>query len=142
MRGITQEWNWARIGRFGKEKGVTWEFTKSADAPWQNGCSESLIRLTKRNLVSSIGCNVLNFSELQTVLFEVTNQLNERPIGMKPNEPSDNYICPNDLMLGRSSTNAPVGEFDGRSTMLKRLRVCEQIVDDFVRIGNRNIFTH
>ena len=70
-------------------------FNKSVDAPWQNGCSEALIRLTERNIANSIGANVLTISELQTVLFEIANLLNERPIGMKAGEAVENFICPN-----------------------------------------------
>ena len=101
------------IYNYGKEKGLMWQFTKSADAPWQNGCSESLIRLTKRNLMLSIGSNVLTFSELQTIIFEISNLLNERPIGMKSSNPVKMaYLCPNDLILGRASSNVPPGSFE------------------------------
>ncbi len=59
-------------------------FTKSSDAPWQNGVSEALIKSVKRALNVSIGENMSSFAGLQTVLFEVANLLNERPIGLKP----------------------------------------------------------
>lgn len=45
---------------------------------------EALVKLIKRALSMSIGDSVPTFSELQTVLFEVANMLNERPIGAKP----------------------------------------------------------
>ena len=131
MTGIMEEWDWNRISRFGKENGMKWEFNKSAEAPWQNGCSESLVKSTKQNLSSSIGHNVLTFSELQTVLFEIANLLNERPIGVKSNDPSEHYLRPNDLLLGRASVGVPMGEFDVKASMLKRLHVVEQIESCF-----------
>ena len=85
-------------------EGFEWNFTP-ADAPWQNGTSESLIRSVKRSLKAAIGESILTFSELQTVLFEVANLINERPIGRHPRSPEDgSYLCPNDLLLGRSTT--------------------------------------
>ena len=46
------------------DKGTTWVFNKSADAPWQNGCSEALIRSVKRSLGIAIGDSKLTFGEL------------------------------------------------------------------------------
>lgn len=49
----------------------------SADAPWQNGVSEALIKSTKRATTAAIGESILTFSELQTVCYETANLLNE-----------------------------------------------------------------
>ena len=85
--------------------GTTWIFNKSADASWQNGCSEALIRSVRR----AFGDNKLTFGELQTVLFQVADLLNSRPIGMKPvgDHELGSYWCPNDLLLSRASSQAP-----------------------------------
>lgn len=40
--------NFDNIMRFGRKEGLTWKLTMGADAPWQNRCTESLIRLVKR----------------------------------------------------------------------------------------------
>ena len=46
------------------------------------------------------------------VLFEVANLINERPIDHYPRSPEDgSYLCPNDLLLGRSTTKVPSGPF-------------------------------
>ena len=58
----------SELTKYGDTKGMTWKFTKSADAPWQNGCSESLIRLVKRAITMSIGEKVLQYGELQTTI--------------------------------------------------------------------------
>ena len=88
----------------GVDHGLTQHFTKPSNSPWENGCSEALIRLIKRALTIAIGDNILTFSELQTVFFEVANLLNERPIGRKPGADPLNgsYLSPNDLLLGRT----------------------------------------
>ncbi len=86
-------------------------FTKSSDAPWQNGVSEALIKSVKRALKVSIGENKLSFAGLQTALFEMAKLLNERPIGLKPGSDvnAGRYLCPNELLLGRASSHAPLG---------------------------------
>jgi hypothetical protein len=43
LNTMAQSWNWDAIKMFGKDNGMEWEITKSADAPWENGCSEDLI---------------------------------------------------------------------------------------------------
>jgi len=64
-----------------------WTFS-SPETPWQNGCSEALVKSTKKALSLAIGAQVLTFSEMQTVLFEVANLVNERPIGKHPTNPT------------------------------------------------------
>ena len=137
---IMKNWEWQRITGFGVNHGTKWEFTKSADAPWQNGCSEALIRLTKRNIANSIGANVLTITELQTVLFEIANLLNERPIGMNVGESVEKFICPNDLLMGRASKKVPAGEFDVNCNILKRLRISQQIVKCFWKNWQQKYF--
>jgi hypothetical protein len=56
---------------------MEWEITKSADAPWENSCSEALIKSVKTCLMLAVGQSIMTFSELQTVMFEVANLLNE-----------------------------------------------------------------
>lgn len=111
IRQMFSELDLDTIHSFGRDQGMEWVFTKSADAPWQNGISEALIKSVKRSLNVSIGESKLSFAELQTVLFEVANLLNERPIGLKPGSDvnAGSYLCPNELLLGRASNHAPVG---------------------------------
>ena len=109
---ISETWNWDTIYAFGEQQNMKWLINKVADAPWENGCSEALIKSTKRCLTQSVGTNILIFSELQTALFDVASLLNERPIGTKTTDPNEGaYLCPNDLLLGRTSRKAPVGHW-------------------------------
>ncbi|PFX25807.1 hypothetical protein AWC38_SpisGene9564 [Stylophora pistillata] len=100
LTAIKETWDWRKIKEHGVMEGLQWIFA-SADAPWQNGVTEALIRSVKRVIEFSVGENALTFSELQSVLFEIANLLNERPIGRHPTSPEDGtYLCPNDLLLG------------------------------------------
>ena len=43
LREISRNLHWPEVSQMGVSKGLQLTFNKSADAPWQNGCSESLI---------------------------------------------------------------------------------------------------
>lgn len=52
----------------------------------------------------------LSVAEFLTVCSEVSNLLNERPIGVKPSEDSIiNVLTPNSLLLGRATFIQPLG---------------------------------
>lgn len=134
--------NFGELSKFGSTKGMSWKFTRSADAPWQNGCSESLIRLVKRAMTMSIGEKVLQYGELQTVLFEIANLINERPIGIKPGSDINlgSYLSPNDLILGRTNNSAPAGHVDDNTSYSKSFKYTNEIVNTFWRKWMRDFF--
>ena len=120
---------------------MEWEFSKSADAPWENGLSEAMIRLVKRALPLAVGSNILTFAELQTVFFEIANLMNERPIGIKNNDPNNGtYLCPNDLLLGRSSGRVPSGILDESCNINRRWLFVQQIANTFWKKWQRDYF--
>ena len=84
LKQIFSGLDWHTIGDFGSDQGMNWVFSNSADSPWQNGIREALIKSVKHSLKIIIGDSTITFGELQTVMFEVANLLNERPIGLKP----------------------------------------------------------
>nr|XP_027216220.1 uncharacterized protein LOC113808914 [Penaeus vannamei] len=121
------------LTQFGLNGGMEWNFTKSADAPWENGCSEALVKLVKKTIARVIGNATLTFGELQTVMFEIANILNERPIGMKNGSSAvqGSYLCPNDLILGRASVKAPEGIFTHNVSTKSRQNFINDIVKSF-----------
>lgn len=105
LKNVVKEWDREEVLRFGTIEGMRWQFNKEADASWYNESCESLIRLVKRGSTSVIGESVLTFGELQTTFYEVANLINERTIGIKPDNYTylGTYLCPNELLLGRAS---------------------------------------
>ena len=91
-----------------KEFGFDWDFS-SPDAPWQNGCSKALVKSGKKAIKNAIGSQILMFSELMTVFYEVANLVNERPIGRQPKDPDDgSFLSPYHLFLGRATPHIPL----------------------------------
>ena len=143
LRNMTKNLHWSEICQSGVSKGLQWTFNTSADAPWQNGCSEALIRLVKRALVLAVGDSILTAGELQTALFEIANLLNQRPIGCKPGaDPTlAAYLCPNDLLLGRTDIAVPQGPFDDAAVLSSRMQAIQRVVTAFWKKWQRDYFS-
>ena len=72
LKGIIKGFDQEKLAKFGVDTGLKWEFA-APDGPWQNGCSEALIKSAKKAISGAIGSQVLSFSELQTVCVEAAN---------------------------------------------------------------------
>ena len=129
-----------QLPEFCAEKGIEWKFTTPA-SPHQNGCTEALVKTCKRALKGAIGEQVLTPLELYTCLLEVANLVNQRPIGRIPNDPDDGtYICPNDMLLGRTTSQVPQGPFKETRNPRHRVEFVQRIVDSFWKRWNRGVF--
>ena len=86
LREMIEGWKATELQEYCAEKGVDWKFIMPA-APHHNGCAESLVKSCKLALKKSIGEQILTPFELYTVLQEVSNLVNQRPIRRTPNDP-------------------------------------------------------
>ena len=128
------------LREFSAEKGIEWKFI-TPGAPHQNGCAEALVKSVKIALKKAIGESLLTPFELYTCLLEVANLVNQRPIGRVPNDPDDGaYICPNDMLLGRATSQVPQGPFRDTKDPRKRVEFVQKIVDTFWRRWTRDVF--
>ena len=84
-----------------KEINVTWKpiLEKS---PWWGGFYERLIAILKSALQKIVGSAKLNFEELHTVLVQIENMMNTRPLTYLSEENCDEHITPSHLMYGRN----------------------------------------
>ena len=114
------------------DEGVKWKFAPP-NVSWRNGCAEALVKSVKRSIKVAVGDQVLSFPEIQTMLHEAANIVNERPIGVHSNQIDDNYLSPNDLLLGRASTHVPSGPFDESCSNRRRYLFVQSIVKTFWR---------
>lgn len=142
LRDASKEFDLNTISKLGSDKGVKWEFNKLSDAPWLNGACESLISLVKNGLLRAVGDSVRKFSELQTIMHEVANLLNNRPIGMKPRYDIELgvYLCLNDLLLGHNNLCVPDGLFTSDEDPRRRLDFINSIVSSFWKRWQRDYF--
>ena len=89
-----------------------------------------------------MGDSVLPYADLQTILFQIANRLNDRPIGMKPGYDLElgQYLCPNDLLLGRSTINPISGTHDASFNPEKRFKHLTAVIDSFWKRWERDYF--
>ena len=99
MKDWRYSWDKEELIQFGADKSLEWRFVMP-NAQHQNGAAEIMIKLIKgamKSLMKALGDTILPLNELNTLYLEV----NERPIGTKPNESTDPvYLSPNSLYLG------------------------------------------
>jgi hypothetical protein len=128
---MIQGWDVKKLKEYAADKRMEWKFI-TPNAPHQNGCAESLVKSCKLALKQAMGDNLLTPFELHTVLLEVANLVNQRPIGRPTNDPDDGtYLCPNDLLLGRASSHVPQGPFLKTKNPRHRVEFLQQILDSF-----------
>ena len=140
LKSIVNGFDEETLRKFGHENGFEWSFS-APDAPWMNGVTEALVKSVKKALNTAIGSQVMRFSELQTVLYEASQLVNQRPIGRHPTDPTEgSYLCPNDLLLGRATNTVPQGPFNERATDKYRFDFIQCVVEAFWKKWNRNYF--
>ncbi|XP_068697655.1 uncharacterized protein [Montipora foliosa] len=134
--GINEE----EVKEFCGEKGMQRKFI-TPGALHQNGCAKALVKTCKSALKKAVGSQVLTPLELYTILLEVANLVNQRPIGRIPNDPDDgSYICPNDILLGRASSEIPQWPFKETNNPRQRVEFVQKIIDSFWKRWNRDVF--
>ncbi|XP_066910124.1 uncharacterized protein [Clytia hemisphaerica] len=88
------------VQNFMANRGTLWKFN-IAKVPWYGGFFERLVRSVKRCLRKSIENAKLNYEEMLTILKEVENILNNRPLTYLYTEENVDPLTPNKLIYGR-----------------------------------------
>ena len=143
---LVANWDWQPIQQWATTEQIKWTLAP-AEGPHRNGLSESLIRSVKRTIKHKItNGNILTYAQLLTVLYDVANIINMRPIGITsgsdPEQPTS--ITPNHLILGRASAGAPQGPFDIRKSRNTNRQFCFQqsLVDNWWKAWYETVFPH
>ena len=117
----------------------------------QNGSAEVMIKYVKgikASYLKALGDTKLTYNETYTMMLEIANICNERPIGLKPNLDTDpEYLSPNSLFLGRSSDRISSGPFLGDRIQLEdvkqvktRFLLVQSLTDRFWKTWTRIYF--
>ena len=125
--GIDQK----KVSEFGVENSFEWIFSP-ADTAWRQGKAERLIGVAKRCIKASVGGTRMSITELLTVLYEVMQLMNQRPIGSTVKEDGESrFLCPNDLLLGRASAAIPSLPWNYKSKGEDRFKIVQAVIDSF-----------
>ncbi|XP_022802779.1 uncharacterized protein LOC111340235 [Stylophora pistillata] len=140
LREIIKGFDDNQLREFCAEKGMEWKFTTPA-SPHENGCAEALVKTCKGALKGAVGEKVLAPLELYTCLLKIANLINQRPIGRIPNDPDGGaYICPNDILLGRVTSQVPQRPFKQTKNPRHRVEFVQRIVESFWKRWKRDVF--
>ena len=88
------------------------------------------------------------YNEMHTMMLEVANLCNERPIGVKPNlDTSPEFLSPNSLFLGRCSERISGGPFisggagfDDSSALKSMFLLVQAVTDRFWKLWSYKYF--
>ena len=133
---LVEGWNWKSIHEYTANRKIKWKLVP-AEGQHQNGVSESLIKSVKRSIKHKVtNGNVLTFSNLQMIFYEIAGILNSLPIGIKSGSDPDIPLplTPNHLLIGRETTEVPQGPFattDKRKKAPKLFRFLQTIVSEW-----------
>ena len=134
VRGMLELLDWSRVKGWTARHYVEWQFVP-VKGQHANGCAEAIVKSSKRLLTIVLQSKRVSFTELQTVLFEVAQILNCRPLGLyhKPGtDPLDGGpITPNHLLLGRATNMTPFLKYEQNVSLTKRIRFLNTIVEEF-----------
>eukprot|EP00794_Sanderia_malayensis_P012189 gene12189-biopygen9725 len=89
-------------------RGIEWKFNLAV-SPWQGGHFERMVRSVKRCLRKVLGNARVNLDELTTVLTEVENNLNSRPLTFEYDELEEQVLTPSHLLVGRRLSSLSEG---------------------------------
>ena len=88
------------VKQFLRDRRIEWHFNLPK-APWQNGIVERLVKSVKRCLKKRLGRARLSYEEMETVIIEVENTINNRPMTYIDNDDSQGAVSPNHLLHGK-----------------------------------------
>ena len=89
------------INDFLKKNDISWEFILEK-SPWWGGFYERLIKVVKDSIKKVLGKATVNFEELNTVLTEVENAINSRPLTYVNDDNYQEALTPFHIMFGRN----------------------------------------
>ena len=113
------------------KQNIQWHFN-TPDAPHMGGVFERMVQTVKRVLMAVIGNNQLNDEILCTLLCEVENIVNSRPITKVSDDSCDPVaITPNNFLFLHGGPSPILGKFDVADLYKKRWRRVQHMVDIF-----------
>ena len=136
-------WDWAKVIETNSVS--EWEFVPIG-SQHRNGLAESTVKVLKRSLGLALAPGVvLSYSELVTLLAQISHSINCRPLSLArtsgDSQQEDEFIpiTPNHLLLGRSGDDAPALQFDDSCSTTVRMAYVSQVHDAWWRLWVKQV---
>ena len=112
-------------------KYIRWSFNPEA-SPWTGGFFERMIKSVKRCLKKILRNAYLNYEELLTVIKEVENIINNRPLIYMYDDINEQVLTPNKLLFGRNlEVTASSDEVIVEKDLSKREHYVNRLIEDW-----------
>ena len=128
-------WSWKEITA--KNSASSWQFVPVGSQHF-NGLPESTVKVLKKSLSLALHPGVeLSYPELITLLAKISYSINARPLGLSTTSNTSQQedilmpICPNMLLLGRSSDTSPPLTYSEDDRFCRRLAYIAQVEKDW-----------
>ena len=144
MRHEITNWNQSQIGKYLQQQNIEWHFNPPTSSHF-GGYWERLIRSVRRVMYSLLRgqCISLDDASLQTLMCEVEQILNNRPLTPVSEDPHDlDVLTPNHLLLRRANDSFPPGVFIPADSYVKRKWCQVQYLVNFGQDGPKSIFRY
>ena len=136
-------WNWAEV--VSKNSVSDWEFVPIG-SQHRNGLAESTVKVLKRSLSLALGPGVvLSYSELVTLLAQISHSINCRPLGIdrvSGDSQQEEFfvpVTPNHLLLGHSGEDAPALDYEDNSPVTARMAYVTQVYEAWWRLWVKQV---
>ena len=120
------------LSLYGVDRGIEWSFIPPL-APHMGGTWERMVGIVKKILKGVLSCAVrLSDEVLMTLLCEVENIVNNRPLTKLSEDPNDlTPLTPNHLLLLRSGDRLPPGTGVASDAYRSRWKHVQHLADNF-----------
>ncbi|PIK43503.1 hypothetical protein BSL78_19643 [Apostichopus japonicus] len=122
LREALKAWNKSDIPDWLAQRGITWEFNPPAASHF-GGIWEAMIRVVRKVMNGILKEQTMRLDDegLATLMCEIENVVNERPLTTVSTHPEDiKPLTPNMLLTMRSCALMPPGVFDRKDVYVRR----------------------
>ena len=140
---MPSNWNWSEVVKANSV--CDWEFVPIG-SQHRNGLAESTVKVLKKSLALALAPGVvLSFSELVTLLAQITHSINCRPLGLDRTSADSQQeeffvpITPNHLLLGHSGQDAPPLDYDEQNPVSARLAYVTEVYETWWRLWIKQV---
>ena len=119
----------SKLEDFARKNNSTFHFG-SPHFPEGQGAVERLVQEMKKSLKVLTNNHTLSFNEMDTALAEASYLVNCRPLLLNPSLGDDAFLCPNDIIMGRSDKQ-PVIDSTFDSNLTRKAAHIRRIVLEF-----------